>query len=59
MKKIKYFIFSFLIMFIGIFDVYGLSDAQINTLKKALKSFEYPSRLLESCRYSHEFENAI
>ena len=57
MKRIKYFIFSFLIMFIGIFDVYGFSDAQINALKKALKSIEYPSRLLGSCRYSHEFEN--
>ena len=57
MKRIKYFIFSFLIMFIGIFDVYGLSDKQINALKKFLKSFEYPSRLLGSCRYSHEFEN--
>lgn len=57
MKRIKYFIFLFLIMFIGIFDVYGLSDKQINALKKFLKSFEYPSRLLGSCRYSHEFEN--
>ena len=60
MKKIKYFIFSLLIMFIGIFDVYGFSgfsDTQKNALKKFLKSFEYPSRLLGSCRYSHEFEN--
>ena len=55
MKKIKYFIFSLLIMFIGIFDVYGFSgfsDTQKNALKKFLKSFEYPSRLLGSCRYS-------
>lgn len=37
MKRIKYFIFSFLIMFIGIFDVYGLSDKQINALKKIFK----------------------
>lgn len=60
MKKIKYFIFSLLIMFIGIFDVYGFSgfsDTQKNALKKFLKSFEYSSRLLGSCRYSHEFEN--
>lgn len=60
MKKIKYFIFSLLIMFIGIFDVYGFSgfsDTQKNALKKFLKSFEYPSRFLGSCRYSHEFEN--
>ena len=39
MKKIKYFIFSLLIMFIGIFDVYGFSDfsdTQKNALKKVL-----------------------
>lgn len=38
MKKIKYFIFSLLIMFIGIFDVYGFSGFS-DTQKNALKNF--------------------